>query len=139
MTWWIIRDMENCRFLRCLKIILMRANHLWWKKNLSFLLKMVAHFLKKCMIPLPWNQPMRKVLHFFGRCMFLPLWIIHIMKNFHFLIISVSWFILLHPTLPYFAAFILMKYGWKVFLFFIFYGATWGVWNSYLLFSWWIY
>ena len=30
---------------------------------------------------------------------------------FHFLIIWVSWFFLLHPTLPKFASFILMKYG----------------------------
>ena len=31
--------------------------------------------------------------------------------NFHLLIIWVSWFFLLHPRLPNFAGFILMKYG----------------------------
>ena len=31
---------------------------------LSCLLKIGAHFLKKCMIPLPWNQPMRNSFHF---------------------------------------------------------------------------
>ena len=72
-------------------------------------------FFKKCMIPLPWNQPMGKVLHFLGRCMFLPLWIFHMMKIFHFRILWVSCFFLLHPTLPNFAAFILMKYGLKVY------------------------
>ena len=39
---------------------------LWWKRNLIFLLKMVTHFLKKCMIPPPWNQPMRKFFAFKG-------------------------------------------------------------------------
>ena len=48
---------------------------------------------------------------FLGRCMFLPLWILHMMKSLHFLVICVSWFFLLHPTLPNFVAFILMKYG----------------------------
>ena len=41
----------------------------------------------------------------------IPLWILHMMRILHFLILWVSWFFLLHPTLPYFAAFILMKYG----------------------------
>ena len=45
---------------------LIRSNHLlWWKRNLYFLLIMVTIFLKKCMIPLPWNQPMRKVFFIF--------------------------------------------------------------------------
>ena len=40
-----MRDMENHRFFMCLNIILMRANKfLWWKRNLSCLLKMVTHF-----------------------------------------------------------------------------------------------
>ena len=39
----------------------------------------------------------------------LPLWSLHMMNIFHFLILWVSWFFFLHPTLPYFAAFILMK------------------------------
>ena len=41
----------------------------------------------------------------------LPIWILPMIKIMHFLIIWVSYFILLHPTIPYFAAFILMKYG----------------------------
>ena len=32
-------------------------------------------------------------------------------ENFSFIILWVSWFFLLHPTLPNFAAFILIKYG----------------------------
>ena len=40
----------------------------------------------------------------------IPLWILHMMKILHSLIILVSWFFLL-PTLPYFEEFILMKYG----------------------------
>ena len=57
--------LKNYRFLMCLKNILMRSNHLLWcKSNLSCLLKMVTHFLKKCMIPPHSNQSMRKILHF---------------------------------------------------------------------------
>ena len=131
MTWKIMRDMEKYRFLMCFNTIFMRDNHLlWWNRNLSFFLKMVTHFLKKCMIPLPWNQHMRNVSHFWGICIILPQWSLRIMKNFHFLILWVSWFFLVHPTLPNFAAFILMKYGWKV----SFYGATWRVWTLYLSF-----
>ena len=41
----------------------------------------------------------------------IPIRILHMMKIVHFLILWVSWFFLLHATLPYFAAFILIKYG----------------------------
>ena len=58
-----------------------------------------------------WNQPMRKFFNFEGRLLILPLCILHMMKMFYFLIIWVSWFFLLHPTLPNFAVFILMKYS----------------------------
>ena len=37
------------------------------EEELSFLLKMVTQFLKKCIIPPPWNQPMRNFFHFLGR------------------------------------------------------------------------
>ena len=88
MTWWNMRNMETCMCLMCLNMSLMRARHLFcWKRNLSFLFIMVTHFFKKCMIPCPLNQPMRKF------------W--------------VSFFILLHPKIPCFVALVSMNYGWK--------------------------
>ena len=45
---------------------------------------------EKCMIPLTWNQPIRKVLHFLGRCILLSLCILHMTKMFHFMVIWVS-------------------------------------------------
>ena len=66
------------------------------------------------MIPLHWNQSMIEVSHSWRRYIILPLWILHIIKILHLMIIWVSCFFLLHPTLPCFVAFILMIYGWKV-------------------------